>query len=219
MSVLADNSGQSITVATAPPVSVGGARTRNIAAVTGVLVVLAALVVTAIVLRDGGSSPTVPNAAADSAAVAPTGGSDFIESNGSYSLRVGEGWKHIDAANGAAWYTGTGSRQFRDNVNVFVEELPSRVSLQRYVELSIANVNRAPLGFVERDRQLVVLSNGTDAMAIDYETMQQGFLLRHRLLITVHDLVAVNVTFTSERDRFANVVADVDAYMRTVNVR
>ena len=200
-------------------VAVGGSRTRDIAAVIGVLVVVVAAIVSVAVLRHGGSAALFEGVPASTRSPVPDRGSDFIESNGSYSLRVGDDWDRVDIASGAAWYTGTGSRTFRDNVAVIIEDLPTRLSLADYVTLSVSNASRGNLGFVEQRRDPVVLSDGRDAILIDYTSSQRGFDLRHRLVVTVHDLVAVSVTFTSENTRFDAAVLGDEPYLRTINLR
>lgn len=197
-----------------------GSRTRNLAALTGVLVVLVAMVVSIAVLRDGGSTPVFDGTGGSRApSPVPAAGRDFVESNGTYSIRVGDDWERADFAAGAAWYTGTGSRSFRDNVNVIVEDLPGRLGLDDYVELSIANAGRNGLVLDDVHRDRVVLSDGREAVVIEFASTQKGFALRHRLVVTLRDRVAVNATFTSERDRFDAAVLDVDAYLRTISVR
>ena len=192
---------------------------RGAAALAGVVVVLVALIVTVAVVRDGGSPAVFDTGGRWSPSPVPQTGSDFVESNGSYSMRVGDGWDRVDISAGAAWYTGTSSRSFRDNVTVIIEDLPARLGLDDYVELSLSYADRSGLVFDEQQRTAVVLSDGSDALVIDYDSEQQGFALRHRLVVTVRDLVAVSATFTSERDRFAAAVGDVDAYLRTISVR
>ena len=196
-----------------------GSRTRNLAVLASVLVVLVAMVVALAVLRDGGSAPVFDGTGTTAPSPVPAAGRDFVESNGTYSIRVGDDWERADFAAGAAWYTGTGSRTFRDNVNVIVEDLPGRLGLDDYVELSIANAGRNGLVLDDVHRNRVVLSDGRDAVVIEFASTQKGFALRHRLVVTLRDRVAVNATFTSERDRFVDAVLDVDAYLRTISVR
>ncbi len=196
-----------------------GSHTRNLAALAGVLVVLVAMVVSIAVLRDGGSAAVFDGTGSRAPSAVPAAGRDFVESNGTYSIRVGDDWERADFAAGAAWYTGTGSRTFRDNVNVIVEDLPGRLGLDGYVELSIANAGRNGLVLDDVNRDRVVLSDGREAVVIEFASTQKGFTLRHRLVVTLRDRVAVNVTFTSERDRFDDAVLDVDAYLLTISVR
>jgi hypothetical protein len=198
-----------------------GARTRELAAVTAVVLVIVALVVGALVAGRGSSAP--PSAMRTSVvgppATVPTSGTDFVESSGTYTLRIGDAWDSVELPSGAAWYTGTGSREFRDNVTVIVEDLPRRVSLADYVHISTENARRIGLLFDTDTRADVVLSDGRDGVVIDYSSDQRGFSLRHRVVITVHDLVAVTATFTSEDSRFDDSIRDVDAFLRTLSVR
>lgn len=208
-------------VPAARPARPRGTRTRELAAVTAVVLVIVALVVSAVVAGRGSSAS--PSALRTSAigppASVPTSGSDFVESSGTYSLRIGDGWDSVELPSGAAWYTGTGSREFRDNVTVIVEDLPRRISLVDYVDISTANARRLGLLFDADTRADVVLSDGRDGVVIDYSSEQRGFSLRHRVVITVHDLVAVTATFTTEGSRFDDSVRDVDAFLRTLSVR
>lgn len=195
-------------------------RLRELAALCAVLVVLVGVVIAAVVAHHHPAPAALVRTNTDTApSPVPASGADFVESNGTYSLRVGEAWREAQLPTGAAWYTGTGSRTFRDNVTIIVEDLPRRVSLDDYVEISAANAERAGISFEEDSRRDVVLSDGRAAISLDYSSRQQGFGLRHRVLITVHDLVAVSITFTCEGDRFDDSIDDVDAYLRTLRVR
>ena len=198
------------------PVSAGASRTRTIAAVIGVVLVLVALIVMLAVVRNGDTG-TLPTRS-DPAPV-PTTGNDFVESSGAYSLRVGDAWEEAQFAEGAAWYTGTGDRSFRDNVVIIVEGLPAAMSLATYVDVGMRSATRRGLNFDEQSRMAVVLSDGAEALVIDSFSEQQGFELGHRLLVAVHDKIAVTVTFTSESKRFDESVAFVDEYLRTLSVR
>jgi hypothetical protein len=205
------------------PVAAGaparGRRTRELGAMVAVLVVLVAVVVGAAVAHRGAPRDVLGATGPGPTATVPATGVDFVESSGTYSLRVGDDWDRVELPAGAAWYTGTGSRAFRDNVTVIVEDLPRRLSLDDYVDISSDNASRIGLQFDPKSRDDVLLSDGRTAVLLDYTSVQQGFTLRHRVVITVHDLVAVTATFTSEDDRFADSVRDVDAYLRTLNVR
>lgn len=197
----------------------GASRTRELAALCAVLVVVVGLVVGAVLAHRSSGPAALVVGVSDRPAPIPEQGSDFVESNGTYALHVGDAWDRVELQAGAAWYTGTGSRDFRDNVTVIVEDLPRRLSLDDYVAISTDNASRIGIEFDDGSREALLLSDGRAAIALDYRSDQQGFALRHRVVITVHDLVAVTVTFTTEDARFESSVADVDAYLRTLRVR
>ncbi len=199
----------------ATPTSSGASRTRTIAAVAGVVVVLAALIVALAVARNGGSDTL---SAQVRPSPVPSTGVDFIDSNGAYSIRVGDQWEAAQFADGAAWYTGSGDRRFRDNIVIIVEDLPSDLSLATYVDFGLQSATLRGVTFAEQRRTPIVLSDGGDALVIDSFSEQQGFELGHRLVVSVHDKVAVTVTFTSERERFDESVSLVDEYLRTLSV-
>jgi len=115
--------------------------------------------------------------------------------------------------------TGTGDHEFRDNVVIIVEDLPAKMSLDAYADAGIRSASLQGVDFEEQRRSHVVLSDGTDGLVIDSFSEQQGFELAHRLVVAVHDRVAVTLTFTCERDRFDTSVTAVDAYLRTLSVR
>jgi len=81
----------------------GASRTRTIAAVAGVVVLLVALIVTVAVLRDGGTDPSFPAAESSDPAPVPSGGSDFIDNNGTYSIHIGDDWDQATFDAGVAW--------------------------------------------------------------------------------------------------------------------
>ena len=200
----------------ATPISSGASRTRTIAAVAGVVVVLAALIVALAVVRNSGSD-TLPAQVRPSPM--PSTGVDFIDSNGAYSIRVGDQWEAAQFADGAAWYTGTGDRRFRDNIVIIVEDLPSDLSLAtlRRLRHEVGDASWGELRRAESHAHRV--ERRGDALVIDSFSEQQGFDLGHRLVVSVHDKVAVTITFTSERDRFDDSVSLVDEYLRTLSVR
>jgi hypothetical protein len=203
----------------AAPLSAGASRTRTIAAVMGVILVLIALIVTLAVVRNGGPGDEWSDLALGDPAPVPATGTDFVESNGAYSIRVGDQWDPATFAAGAAWYTGTGDREFRDNVVIIVEDLPVHLSLGQYVDAGMHSADLHGVHFDEQSRTPIVLSDGSSALVIDSFSEQQGFDLGHRLVVAVHDLVAVTVTFTSRRDSFDQSVAGVDPFLRTLSVR
>lgn len=149
----------------------------------------------------------------------PADGVEFVEHTGAYSLRVGPDWDEANVAHGIAWYTGGGSRRFRDNVLSIVEDLPRVVALDEYVRLSVANVERLGIGYDERARRRVVLADDNPAVVIDYRSEQGGNAFAHRVVIAVRGRVAVSVTFTTEADRFDAEVAEVMPYLTSVQVR
>lgn len=214
------------------PASHAGGRLRDAVAVTAVLLVTVALVVLVAVARHGGDAAELPtrtprdqpaetDAAAGPAerAELPAAGSDFVENTGAYSLRVGEDWDETDVPNGIGWYTGSGSRRFRDNVTAIVEDLPRAVPLDEYVRLSVQTIGRAGVSYEEVERHDLVLVDGRSAVVIDYRSSQSGYTLGHRVVIAVRNRVAVSVTFTAEAERFDDAVRDVAPYLRSVQVR
>ncbi len=219
-----------------PGEGAGSGRVRDAVAVLAVLVVTVTLVVLVAVLRNGAPAPSATRARgadADGGSVAqepgrpgaveraelPARGTDFVERTGAYSLRVGEDWAEADVRNGIGWYTGTGSRRFRDNVTAIVEDLPGPIALDDYVRLSVDTIGRAGMGYEEVERRDLVLVDGRPAVVIDYRSSQSGFALGHRVVIALRGRVAVSVTFTAEADRFDDTVGAVAPYLGSVQVR
>jgi hypothetical protein len=213
-------------------VPVPSRRGRDIAAV-GVVVVITVMVAALVALTRHGThlppdaAPGVDaeidlgggRAAAGPPAEVPAEGVDFVESTGAYSLRVGTAWDAVDIPRGIGWYTGDGTRRFRDNVTVLIEDLAHPLPLDEYVRLSVAAVERTGLRYDEVVRRAVVLPDGNDATLIDYRSEQGGFSLGHRVVIAVRGRVAVSVTFTTEADRFDGAVRSVGPYLTSVQVR
>lgn len=212
------------------PVTSGGRRVRDAVAVAAVLVVTVGIVVLVAVARHGGEAPAdlgrrdradVDAAAPSGAARAelPVEGTDFVERTGAYSLRVGAAWDEADLPNGIGWYTGTGTRRFRDNVTAIVEDLPRAIALDDYVRFSVDTIGRAGVDYEEVGRRDLVLTDGRPAVVLDYRSRQGGFTLGHRVVIAVRGRVAVSVTFTAEADRFDDEVGDVASHLESLQVR
>jgi hypothetical protein len=172
-----------------------------------------------VTVGDTGDTGGTAGAEAGSRAEVPADGLDFVEPTGAYSLRVGTAWDAVDIPRGIGWYTGEGSRRFRDNVTVLIEDLARPLPLDEYVRLSVAAVERTGMRYDEVDRRGVVLPDGNAATLIDYRSEQNGFSLGHRVVIALRGRVAVSVTFTTESERFAVAVRDVGPYLTSVQVR
>ena len=106
-----------------------------------------------------------------------------------------------------------------NRLTILMEDLPRIVSLDEYVKANVSQISKSDLQYLEIDRQNVVLSDGVKAVVIDYQSQQSGFTLGHRVLIVVKGRVAANVTFTSEANRFDDVVLDVEDYMTSLQLR
>ncbi len=206
-------------------------RARDLAAVAAVVVIT--VTAAALVVRSRHATPLPDHAlpsvdtvaepggrvAPGERAQVPADGTDFVESSGAYSLRVGTDWDEVDIARGIGWYTGDGSQRFRDNVTVLIEDLARPLPLDEYVQLSVAAVERTGMRYDEVTRRPVVLPDGNEATLIDYRSEQRSFSLGHRVIISVRGRVAVSVTFTTEADRFDTAVRDVAPYLTSVQIR
>jgi hypothetical protein len=99
------------------------------------------------------------------------------------------------------------SDEFRENVNVLVQMLPDKMTLDQYTELSLDQASKLITGFDLLDQGSTQLA-GRPARRIHYRGEQGAFRLEWEQVWTVLGGQAFIVTYTADRDRY-------DTYLRT----
>ena len=139
-------------------------------------------------------------------------GSTFSDPSNVYRLRVGPTWQDATVAGGLqTWATGTSSSTFRDSVNVFIEKLPSDISIEDYLAASVKNAPKSLPSFVEVGRSVNTI-NGKVLGQLDYRSNQ----LRYRAVVLIKGRNAIAVTFTTELARFDAEVVKVQPYLTSI---
>lgn len=91
--------------------------------------------------------------------------------------------------------------QFRENVNVFVEELPRTISLEEYSTLSLANLRKLMTDFQELGTGEAVIGKATAVRRISSYRMGQ-FSLKALAYSLVKGRRAYVITCSSEAEQF-----------------
>jgi hypothetical protein len=143
-------------------------------------------------------------------------GTTFSDAANVYRVRVAPTWQDVTTAGGLqTWTTGTSSAQFKDQVNVLIEKLPSDISMDDYLAASVKNAPKSLPSFVEVGRSVSTV-NGKVLGQLDFRSTQNGVALRHRAVVLIKARNAIVVTYTAEPGRFDAESANVQPYLTSV---
>jgi serine/threonine-protein kinase len=93
------------------------------------------------------------------------------------------------------------SDDFRENVNVLVQMLPDKVTLDQYTKLSLDQAPKLITGFDLLDEGSTTLA-GSPAHHVHYRGEQGAFRLEWKQVWTVQNGRAFVLTYTAERERY-----------------
>jgi hypothetical protein len=166
------------------------------------------------------TSPTATTTRAPATTVATTvntpAGTTFTDATNVYRVRVAPTWQDATASGGLqTWTTGTSSSQFKDQVNVLIEKLPSDISMEDYLAASVKNAPKSLPSFVEVGRSFNTV-NGKVLGQLDFRSTQNGVALRHRAVVVIRGRNAIVVTYTAEPGRFDTESANVQPYLTSI---
>jgi hypothetical protein len=162
---------------------------------------------------DHSSTPAVTSAAP---------GQQFTDRDGKYTLRVDAAWPHHSDApirGIETWELPGAANGFTPNMNAVVENLPSGISLERYVDASKANLPRAIAGVTILSSTIKQGSSGQRLGFIEYTATPNGIALHLLAVCSVHGRTAAVVTVTSGEAQFAQARAAVDPYLLTLQAK
>ena len=101
----------------------------------------------------------------------PAGAQGYLAPSGSFTLAVPGSWRlpslDVERAE-AVWFTQGQGADFDANVNVLIESLSSAVSIDEYLQLSVANGPQLVAGFDPVDVRKVRLTNGDLGGRLEY---------------------------------------------------
>ena len=116
-----------------------------------------------------------------------------------------------------AWFTGTGTPDFQDNVNVAVEVLPLEVTLDEYVVAAIGQIQTQAADFQFVDQRRVVGADGVEVEIIGWSGTFTGLpTLAFVQAVTVTPTNAYIATFTSLPDRMPALAPTIGPYLTTI---
>jgi eukaryotic-like serine/threonine-protein kinase len=151
-----------------------------------------------------GGSPSSPRVS-PSASVQHAGLVSYTNTAQGFSIRYPQGWEKREGALGTAVLLlspreGT-SDEFQENVNVLVQKVPDKMSLEEYSKLSIEQAPKLITGFRLLDQGSTTLGE-SPAHRIHYRGEQGAFHLEWEQVWSVLEGQAFIITYTAERDRY-----------------
>jgi hypothetical protein len=158
---------------------------------------------------------TTPDVAVETPA-APAGAQTFTDEDGEYSLAVNPGWQQSEFSGLPIWYTGDGSSDFADNVNVVSENYDG--DLDDYLDLSVENAPKLIEDFelVSSDVETGAFGQELGVMVFNGVAGGADIPLTFYATVAVGNGNAVSATFTAPRAQFETDVQDVIPYMATL---
>lgn len=116
-----------------------------------------------------------------------------------------------------AWFTGTGTPDFQDNVSVAVEVLAQSVTLDEYLVAAIGQIQTQAADFQFVDQRRVVGADGVEVEIIGWSGTFTGLpTLAFVQAVTVTPTNAYIATFTSLPDRMPALAPTIGPYLTTI---
>ncbi len=167
------------------------------------------------------SAPTTTTSAPLENTSSALAGERFIDPEGSYQIIVRSEWpsKHGALVEGLElWAVGDPIDGFVPNLNILSEIIPSGMTLDEYVELSIENAGLFVQEFELIDKQIVTAESGQVLASMEYEGSASGRFLRFFAVFGVRDDEAVVATLTVPPQEYAEIQAEVAPYLFTLEL-
>lgn len=190
------------------------------------LFAVAALCAAALVVAGCGGAPDAAEPAAEVEPTlpverpqVPADATSFAASSGSFTLAVPATWRlptgEFDVAE-AVWFTDEGAPEFDANVNVLIEPLGAEMTIQEYLDVSVANGPSQVSGFTPVDVRPVRLANGELGGRLEYTGEFRGQTFQFLAIVSIDGAVAAVATYTNVADAYAGAVAGVEPYLLTL---
>ncbi len=137
------------------------------------------------------------------------GGDRFSDPAGKYSIEVPSAW--ISAQDSPkAWFLNDEKDEFRENVNILTETIPSNMSLDSYVDLSISKAPGMIRQFKVQEREKFTLDSGTEAYRLVYTgsptSVSADLNFTFLAVVAVKDGTAVTLTMTAPPTTFSDTI-------------
>ncbi|MHA1300589.1 MAG: PsbP-related protein [Candidatus Helarchaeota archaeon] len=98
---------------------------------------------------------------------------------------------------------------FRENINISVQKLPSKMSLEEFSELNISELKKIITNFKIVEGPIETKLAGIKANQITFTAVQGKYLLKFMSICTIKNDNVYVITFTSEEDKY-------EKYLETV---
>ncbi len=136
-------------------------------------------------------------------------GDRFRDPAGKYSIEVPSHWTSAQESP-KAWFLNDDRDAFRENVNILTETIPSNMSLETYVNLSISKAPASIRQFNIEERETFTLNSGTEAYRLVYTgsptSVSADLNFRFLAVVAVEDGTAVTLTMTAPLDAWDETI-------------
>ncbi len=149
-------------------------------------------------------------------------GTTFTDPAGKYSIVVPPSW--ISAQDTPkAWFLDDKKDDFRENVNILTETIPSSLDLDSYVDLSISKAPGMIREFSVKQREKITLDSGQTAYRLVYtgspNNVPAELSFTFLAVVAVEDGTAVTLTMTAPKETFEATVDKNWPAVRTLTVK
>jgi hypothetical protein len=155
-------------------------------------------------------------------------GVSFTDPQGAYTLDIDPRWRaseHATTPEVESWFTGTGTVDFRDNVNIVTQQI-GQMALDEYMKLVTDQAHETVPDYDLREFRIVTASDdpASDTTAevplqlgvFAYDGENSGKDFGFLFIASVENGRAVLATLTTPEDRFDRVRAQVEPYLMTI---
>ena len=146
----------------------------------------------------------------------PAGAETYTDEDGEYSMAVNPAWTQSEFSGLPVWYTGAGTSDFGDNVNILTENYDG--DLGDYLDLSVENAPTQIENFelVSSDIETGAFGQEIGVMVFNGVAGAVDMPLTFYATVVVGNGNAVVATFTAPQSQFDTDVQDVISYMATL---
>ena len=150
----------------------------------------------------------------------PADAVSFAAPSGAFTVAIPGTWrlpkKKVEVAE-AVWFTQRGADDFDPNVNVLVEQLAGSMTIDEYLELSVANGPTLVNGFQLLDARQVRLTNGELGGRFEYSGEFREKAFRFLAIISIDDTVAAVATYTDIASAYEKSASAIEPYLLTLS--
>jgi hypothetical protein len=142
----------------------------------------------------------------------------YRDPGGAFAVEINPNWVAGSLSQPKFWFTREPANGFRSNINAIVEEVPGSTTFAQYIKLSAGNAPRIVPGYTLLSLDILRESGGRALARWHYVGTVGGRPLEFLAMTELRHHRAVTLTFTSERDSFADAVPHVEPYLRTLRI-
>jgi hypothetical protein len=137
--------------------------------------------------------------------------------NPAFSIQYPTAWNYQENVYGAIamFFTpqGTGD-QFRENVGIVTETLPSTMTVDEYYAIIKPQLQNLIKDYTELSNENITI-DGLTGKKLIYEGTQVNYKLKWQQVFVIKDTTAYIINYTATADTFDQYIADVNAMVKT----